>query len=510
MIEEMKQTIEGTYGNLSMTENGALGYISTGSKLVDLNFRLQSMRNGLSSSDVCDFISAMNDNLLYAVKWMFFVRDVREGVGERSVFIELYKLFYEKYPEQAIRCLDYISEYGRYKDVVDIAFNCDSALKEKCFEIIKNQLMEDAKNFTDGKGISLLAKWMPSVNATSKARMRAKEIAKYLGVNFCEYRKMLSRFRAYLDVTEVKTCANKWGEIDYNKVSSRANLKYTNAFIKHDCTRRMEYLRNVLNHTNGAKMNASVLYPHEIWGKYCNGNYWGEISNVDDSLEALWNNLKDMGDCGNTLVVCDGSGSMTCHVNGVMPLYIARSLGVYFAERCTGEFHNNIIEFSSRPKLINIGHCNNLAEKITEMNLHSDCSNTDIERTFMLILDTAVKNNMPQEDMPERVLVISDMEFDGATNDYGRNYKTLFEELRERFEIHGYKLPKMVFWNVASRTNTIPVIENDFGVILVSGFSVNILKMVLSNETNPWLAMKQILDSERYSVFDFLSKEDEA
>jgi hypothetical protein len=318
--------------------------------------------------------------------------------------------------------------------------------------------------------------------------------------------------RAYLDVTEVKTCGNRWGEIDYNKVSSNANARYTNAFKKHDGERYMEHCTKALDITanSGVKMHASVLYPHEIWKKYTQlegfsyyDMYYGKPVEADVSLEALWKNLADFGDCGNTMVVVDGSGSMTMTCNGgIQPICVSRSLGVYFAERCQGEFHNILMEFSSRPRLIDLNNCKSLRDKIVKMSKYDDCTNTDIEAVFMLILRTAIKSNMKQSDLPDRILIVSDMEFDMATShtDYGTyGMKGLFDELADRFAKHGYKLPKLVFWNINSRTNTVPLTENEMGVVLVSGYSPNIMSMVLSNQTNPWLALKEALDSERYT-----------
>ena len=502
----MIQTVENTK-NFSTTENGALGYKTTGSKLVDLNFRIPSMRNTLTRNDELDFIASMEENFEYTIKWLFFARDIRGGLGERDTFVSFFKLFYERYQRQAQECLSIISEFGRWKDIVDLAFCGVESLQNDCFVLIKNQLMEDAINLTNNHPISLLAKWMPSINASQKARIKAKNICKYLGMNFASYRKMLSKFRTYLDVTEIKTCGNRWGEIDYNKVSSNANLRYSQAFLKHDKERRESYLKELLStdKSSSVKMNASVLYPHEIWDKYTNIDdlrYQQEpISNEDLGLEAMWKNLKDMDSTGNVITVVDGSGSMTWNtMYNVKPINIARSLGVYFAERCTGEFHNVMIEFSSTPRIIDINDCNTLKDKINKLSMYEDYSNTDIEKTFMLILDTAVKNHMKQEDMPERILIVSDMEFDHATTMRCNDFKTLFDTIQERFEYHGYKMPKLVFWNVSSRTNTIPMTENKNGVILVSGYSVNILNMVMSGKVDPWLALKETLDNERYNI----------
>lgn len=509
MIKEMIQVVENTK-NFSTTENGAVGYKTTGSKLVDLNFRIPSMRGGLSNQDIQDFILALNENLEYAVKWMFYVRDVRGGLGERDTFIHLFKIFYGNHRPQAINCISLIAEYGRWKDLVELSFTDNGYLNDDCMSIIGEQLKKDIYDFINDKPISLLAKWLPSINASQKSRCKARKIANYLDMPFCDYRKMLAKLRKYLDVTEVKTCANQWNEIDYNKVSSNANLKYKGAFMKHDYERYSHYILelNEPKENSNVKMNASVLYPHEIWSKYTKDRQlfsWnirsGEklITEVDYAFEAMWKNLKDMKSCGNTMCIVDGSGSMISGINGVHPINVSRSLGVYFAERCTGEFHNMMIEFSSEPKIIDINHCETLADKINHISTFIDASNTDIEKTFMLILDTAVKNHMTQADMPERLLVISDMEFDCATT-YRGDYKTLFDTIKERFEKYGYKMPKLIFWNVNSRTNTIPVKENELGVILVSGYSVNIINMVMSGQADPWLALKETLDNKRYSI----------
>lgn len=515
MMNELKANLE-KENNYQMTENGAVGYKSTGSVLTDLNFRVSSMRNGVTPNDVNLFVQAMSEDLEYAIKWLFFMRDVRGGMGERTAFQTLYMKYAELYPVEAKATLKLVSEFGRWKDVIDI-INMDSTNTLGGLELIQETLRNDIHNCIIGKPISLLAKWMPSINASGKARQQAKRFAKCFGLPYCTYRRTLSKLRAYLDVTEVKTCGNRWGEIDYNKVSSNANARYTNAFKKHDGERYLEHCTKALDTTTNSdvKMHASILYPHEIWKKYSDAldlflydrynpypNRESKSAEEDVALEAMWKNLADMGECGNTMVVVDGSGSMTCpSPYKVLPINISRSLGVYFAERCKGEFNNILMEFSSRPRLIDLNGCKSLKDKVIEMSKYDDCTNTDIEAVFMLILRTAIKSNMNQSDMPDRILIVSDMEFDRATSQTTARYgmKGLFDELADRFATHGYKLPKLVFWNVNSRTNTIPVIENEMGVVLVSGYSPNIMSMILSNQTDPWLALKETLDSERYT-----------
>lgn len=514
MIHELKANLE-KENNYQLTENGAVGYKSTGSVLTDLNFRVSSMRgNGITQDDMNIFVQAMNENLEYAIKWLFFARDVRGGLGERNVFQQFYMKYAELYPNEAKATLKLIAEFGRWKDVIDI-INMDPDNKLGGMLLVFNTFHTDIQNCMEGKPISLLAKWMPSINASGKARKQAKIFAKEFGLPYESYRKMLSKLRAYLDVTEVKTCGNRWGEIDYNKVSSGANIRYTEAFKKHDGERYLEHCNKALDVANNpdVKMHASVLYPHEIWEKYAKvQSYWDSIQtlSVDISLEALWENLADLGDCGNTMVVVDGSGSMVskCAFSNVKPINISRSLGVYFAERCKGEFHNILMEFSRRPKLIDLNGCKTLRDKIVEMHKYNDCSNTDIEAVFMLILQTAVNAHMKQSDLPDRILIVSDMEFDCATSYTHSIYglKSLFNEISDRFAKYGYKMPKLVFWNVNSRTNTIPMTENEAGIIMVSGYSPNIMSMIMSNQTDPWLALKEKLDDKRYDCISDILK----
>lgn len=515
-MNEFQNEINRT-NSLQYTENGATGHSTTGNELVDLNFKVPSFRSGVKTNELLTFEAAMRNNLSYAIKWLFFLRDVREGLGEKRAFVEFFSRFFTFDKNKATKVISLVGEYGRWKDIFDIINHVNNnELKSVCFNIVKEQLKNDIDNFTAGKSISLLAKWIPSINASDSVRPMALKLRKYLGLSNKEYRKMLSKLRAHIGIVETMTCSNQWGNINYESVPSKANLRYKDAFLKHDSERRKTFLDAVLDTTseNKPKINASVLYPHEIWSKYTqtSGSRWvnyREIS-LDKSLEALWQNLKEVQSCGNTMVVCDGSGSMESSISGssVRAIDVSRSLSVYFAERCEGEFKNKFIEFSSHPQFIDINGCNTLLDKINHVAKYTDCSNTDIEKVFMLLLNTAKKYQMKQSDLPERILIISDMEFDNATtiNRWSGNFQshmdTLFDNITREYNSAGYKMPRLVFWNVNSRTNTIPVTENESGVALISGFSVNIVRMVMSGKTDPWLVLKETLDSERYSLVD--------
>ena len=514
MMNEYQQTLN-MVNNLQQTENGATGFSTTGKDLVDLNFRVPSNHGNVKEEDIKKFIQVLKDDLVTGVKWMFYLRDIREGLGERDSFVSFFWVLNKYNPEVACKVLPLIPEYGRWKDVIDILAGVSDStpLAECIYALIEKQVKKDVSNMAWGKSVSLLAKWLPSVNATKRSRTLARRICSHLVLTFESYRKMLSALRKYIDVTEVKTCGGKWNEIDYNKVSSNANARYVKAFMNHDPERRQEYLDALSSPVaSGAVMHASNLYPHEVYAKYSETyrRYYGVEVNEDQGVEALWANLKNIDTVGNTMVVVDGSGSMESRIRGskIMAIDVARSLGVFFSERCIGEFKDKVIEFSAKPRYIDLTDCHSLADKYNTLTKYDDCSNTNLEKVFDLLLKTAIDCNLPQSELPQRILIVSDMEFDGATNIYGGHnevmakYQTLFESIKTKWSKYGYTMPNIVFWNVNSRTNTIPVTANECGVTLVSGYSVNNVKMVLSGDVNPWTALKSVLESDRYNAID--------
>lgn len=486
--------------NMSVTENGALGFKTSGKYLLDMNFKVESMRNMTFSQIKNIFSLAYTEDPRLAIIWLFYVRDVREGLGERRLFrCILPEVLKDIKEENANNLINLVSEYGRFDDLYCIVENCPQYI-DYVAKLFKTQLSSDMDNMEAGKSISLLAKWLKSEKASSK---QSKELAfktmQMLGLSPRKYRKLLSKMRAYLNVVEVKMTSNSWSEIKYDQVPSKASLNYKNAFIKHDKERYNEFISKV--NKGEAKINAATLYPHEIVDKYIDKSGWsGRVkSSIDATLEALWKNLPDTvnGD-SRTLVVADGSGSMTTTIgnSNVRALDVANALAIYFAERAQGPYNNKYITFSSRPQFVDFSNCSSLRDKISYALKHDEISNTNIEKVFQLILDTAIKNKCSQDEIPNNILILSDMEFDTST--YGKVDKSLFQNIAEKYENAGYKLPRLVFWNLASRTGTIPVIQNDLGVALISGFSTNLVKMVLDGETDPYKCLVKVLESDRY------------
>ena len=484
MLDELKKELD-----VSVTENGARGHATSGSLIVDFNFMASSMR-AWSGDEIRDcFLEVYHDDPLLALRWLFYARDIRMGLGERRLFRECYKVL--PVPA-AVANLTNIPFYGRWDDLVSLFGVMGSVVDEVVVRIVSAQLDMDLLSMERGGPVSLLAKWMPSENASSmESRRLARKLAKALDLSFKEYRKTLSSLRGYIDVVESRMCSGDWSGIDYEKVPSMANLRYADAFMRHDYDRRARYLSRVSN--GDADFNMSVASPVDVVHRYVGRHR--SPDEQDDVLELAWKSLSDVF-VDDVLVVADGSGSMTWNLSGVLPLTVANSLALYTAEHNSGEFRNHFITFSSHPRLIRIPEDATLYEKLRIMSRYMECSSTNIEAVFDLILDAAVNNEMTQDDMPGSVLVISDMEFNQAVS--GGPDRTLFDEIKSKYKAHGFVMPRLVFWNVSSRTGTIPVRTNNMGVALVSGYSQNTLKMVMSDKLDPYDVLVETLMSPRY------------
>lgn len=506
-MESVKDTMLNGENNVSVTENGATGYRTTGRSLLDLNFAVASLRNASVNEIANRFIKAFFEDKMTAMKWLFFARDVRGGLGERRLFRAVMVPMANKFPVYITLVLHLVPEYGRWDDLWCLL---DTPVGDKVIELVARQLHDDLHNNVKQKPISLLAKWMPRCKSSSKESRHYANILRE-GLNMTEraYQHTLSGLSRYLVVVEQQISKNDWGGIDYQRVPSRANLIYNKAFLRHDEERRREFLSRVEN--GDAKINAGTLFPHDIVNKY------RKSYGLDSTLEALWENLPDtVQGCGNTMVVMDDSGSMTWVTlpgSSARPLEVANALAIYFAERSSGQFKDQYMSFSDRPQLIDISHGKNLYERLQ---IVSEChagANTNVEAVFDLILETAVSKHMDQSDLPANILIISDMEFDscascGASPRERWSYNTqkptarLFDEINRRYQQAGYKMPRLVFWNVASRSGTIPIRENDMGVALVSGFSVNIAQMVMSGKLDPYECLLEALNTERYQPIE--------
>lgn len=497
------ENLQKTQDNMSYTENGMQGYKHTEHALTDFNFAASSYREDYSKA-VTDFRSVLKEKEPNVLKYLFYLRDAREGIGERELFRvcikELLRANITNKKQVVSTIIKETPVFGRWDD---LWLFLDTEYKDLVIDTIKNQLKEDFSNYKNKKSVSLLAKWLPSANASSiETKRLATLIIDALGTTPKQYRKTLSTLRAYIDVTEVKTCANEWEQIDYNKVPSKANLKYKNAFLKHDEERRRTFLSKALSGDKEVKVHMGVSFPHEIVHQYSEGRWDRHVREYDQSLEAYWKNLKPCVGLKDTIVVRDGSGSMNATIGRtqISALDVSTALAIYCSEHLEGTFKNRFITFSSQAKMVDLSKCGSLQSKLNSIYKFDNCSNTDIENVFDLILGVAYRNQMKPEEMPSTVLIISDMEFDASRGWGGFNANSnVFEKMDKLYRENGYKLPKLAFWNVDSRTKTIPCTYNENGVLLISGFSQNVLSMVMNGKTDPYEALIEELNKERYA-----------
>jgi hypothetical protein len=397
-------------------------------------------------------------------------------------------------PASVRKNIGYVAEFGRYDDLLDLVGTpCEKAALEYIAEVFHSD-MEALE--MDGV-VTLLAKWLPSVNTSNQDAVRlGRLIARSLGMKDAEYRKALSRLRAKIRIIE-NNLREKDYTFDYEKQPSKAMFKYRKAFIRNDGERYGKFMERVSS--GEAKLHTGTLAPYDIIAPLVPLGWYRCQPEIPEkervSIDATWRAQEDFSNGGNALVVVDGSASM--YGGGKpLPYAVAMSLGIYFAERNSGKFKNHFITFSETPQLVEIKG-RDIAEKVRYCMDFNEVANTNIQRVFELILRTAVKHRMPQDEVPATLYIISDMEFDHCAEGAGL---TNFEYAKRLFEKHGYALPRVVFWNVDSRHRQQPVTQNEQGVALVSGNTARIFEMLKTGTLSPYAFMMDVLGAERYRV----------
>lgn len=475
--------------NIAYTQNGAVTDLSTMSDCLDLFATIGAIRAAGEQDIISRFVRAYTENADIAMKILFFGRDVRGGLGERRVFRVIINWLAENEPASLRKNIELIPEYGRFDDLVSLM---GTPCEDDAVRVIHKQLQAD---IAAGAEVSLLAKWLPSVNASNDETVRAaKHIAHRLGMTDREYRKTLVALRKKIRIIE-NDLRTKDYSFDYSKQPSKAMFKYRRAFQRNDGKRYSEFLKAV--QSGKSQLHADALAPYEIVRAALNVGGWRmryDLSDADENaLNASWDSLPDFCGDRNALAIVDTSGSM--YDFDALPAAVALSLGLYFGERSKGVFRNHFIEFSSDPQLIEIKG-KTFSERLRYLCTFNKVANTDIEAVFDLILNAAVSGGASQEELPETLYLISDMEFDRCVRNASL---TNFENAKRRFAEHGYKLPKIVFWNVASRGGNQPVTMNEEGTALVSGCTPRLFSMVAGGDVTPYSAMADMLSSERYA-----------
>lgn len=484
MLEFLKKT-----ANRTFTENGAAAYRTTESDCLDLFASIGAFRHRDDDAIIAAFQRAYAENADLAMKILFYSRDIRGGLGERRTFRIIINWLASDKPESVQKNLAHIAGFGRYDDLLSLL---GTACEAETLDYIRRQFDIDMEALEKGKPVSLLGKWLPSVNASSRETVKnAKRIARAFGMNDAAYRKALSRLRASIRIIE-NNLREKDYSFDYAKQPSKAMFKYRQAFIRNDADRYQAFLQSVL--CGKAELHTGTLMPYEIIAAVAVWNPPVLSQMQKNAMDASWRSLDDFTDGENAIAVVDGSGSMYSYHNP-LPASVALSLGIYFAERNTGAFCNHFITFSERPRLVEIKG-RDIVDKVKYCMRYSEIASTNIQKVFELILSAAVKNHVPQEQLPKTVYIISDMEFNVCTSDAEL---TNFAYAKKLFASYGYQLPKVVFWNVAARNGHQPVTMNEQGVVLVSGCTPRIFSMAVKEKTTPYEFMLEVLNSRRYA-----------
>tara|TARA_Y100000389_G_scaffold204268_1_gene255981 strand:- start:855 stop:2288 length:1434 start_codon:yes stop_codon:yes gene_type:complete len=460
------------------TENGMVTNSSTLNATLDLFFTIGAMRkevlNGDYSRLISKFEASRNEDTLITKKILFWSRDIRQGAGERNIFKVLLNHIATNHPEDLINNVSLIPEYGRWDDLFSLF---DTRLESIAIETIQSGL-----NSED----SLCAKWMPRISGkSSKSNKRiANKIRNSMSLSPKEYRKLLVRLT---NVVESNMCSKNFDKINYEHVPSLAMSRYTNAFNRNDSNRFEEY-KNLLK-DGDVKINTGAIYPYNVLRTSLSGD--SELAN--EQWKALPNYLENSVE--RVLPVCDTSGSMLTDIGGnTTAIEVCISLGLYISDRNEGPFKNAFVTFSEEPKIQYL--TGDLQSRISQISDSDWGFSTNLEATFEHILNQSIKHNVKVDEMPTSILIMSDMEFNQATT----VNQTAMQMIKNKYEESGYTIPKIVFWNLASRGNNFPIQSTEDNTSLISGFSPSILKSVLSgNNSNPIELMLEVIDSERYS-----------
>lgn len=489
--------------NIGLTENGGITRKTTNSKVLDMFALGGSYRQKSDAEVVTLFSNAFAEDKLLALKCLFYLRDVRGGQGERRFFRLAFKWLCNNFRDIAEKNLINVSEYGRWDDLIYATVG--TPCEKKAFSIIQHQLALDVKCKTP----SLLAKWMPSQNASSAETKRLGCIlANSMHMSSKDYRRLLSALREKINVLERLMSAGRWDEIEFDKIPSRAGLIYRNAFARRDILAR-KY--EAFAKDTSTKVNAKTLYPNDIAEQAF--SYQVKHSAVNSPnrlmLQKYWDNLPNYyGDREeNGIAIVDVSGSMTGQ-----PMNAAVSLGAYIAEKAHGPFANHFITFSAKPQLIKFSGVD-ITEKFNNCTDADWGMNTNIQAVFDMLLKIAKKQNVKREDMPTRLYIFSDMQFDRCVRfnvepNIGYSYSPYsaprisqedaasdLENIKREWEKAGYKLPQIIFWNLNACTNNIPAIGEGFSY--VSGFSPSMIECILGGKDGYDLMLEKLL-SDRY------------
>lgn len=486
--------------NFTRTENGGITHKTTKSALLDMFAMGAAMRSRSDADVILMFRNAYAENPTYALKCLFYIRDVRGGQGERRFFRLCIKDLAKQDADAMRRNIQNIPEYGRWDDLYELV---NTPVEGDMWKFMKHQLALDVQSKTP----SLLAKWMKSENTSSKeSRRLGRHTRTQLHMTPREYRKTLSILRERINVLERLMSAGQWDKIEFDKIPSKAGFVYKNAFARHD-VERMKAEKNVQSYHDFVRdetktVNAKDLYPYEMVAKaislYDRYDRWGD-STERAAVNKYWNSYMQNFDefKFNGIAVVDTSGSMRWTGTTTHPIDVAISLGICCAEKAQGPFHGHYISFASRPQLIKVEGVD-FVDKVQRIYKTNLCDNTNIAGVFDLLLNTALRNHCAQSEIPENIVIISDMEFDSCSTSFTKaRAATELEKIAQKWAIYGYQIPNLIFWNVDARQDNIPALGER--ISYVSGMSPSIYQTIATGKTGYDLMMDK-LNSARYNA----------
>lgn len=495
----------------SRTQNNALTHITSGSSLVDLYFRLI---DGIEDSEIHKLIEgAWREDKRSTAVLLFDLRNCRGGKGRYNLFAKsMCELLsnVELSNETIQLWTGLIPRYGSFKDfwrilevLPEFTFSKYSSVKTFRDSIIDSyceSLSNDCKNYfgltiseydervksgirpppalSNTKNISLASKYAPKPKNHYKGYFLS--VVKKLGMTEKSYRWMCADLRERLNIIEVTMSANKWEEINYSTIPSVALKKYLKAFKKHS----PEAFEKYMNRVKSGEVKACVkqVYPHQYVHDMLN-----DINTRENDI-LFGEYVKQMGSVFNdTVVIIDTSASMKTNLSGgVRPIDIAITMGLLVSWSSTGPFEQKYIQFSSNSDISAIIG-DSWYERVNC--IYTKCVNENTN------LQSATDRLIESRANVKYVLIVSDMQFDEA--DYGN---TNFDTIKERYEDEGMEMPTYVFWNVSGICKDCPVTQNENGVILISGYSPSILKMIyeVGPSVSPNLFIENLINSEMY------------
>lgn len=479
---------------IKKTENGATAYNRLNNPVLTLFAQAGALRPRDEQEIREMFRQAYAYDSELAIKMVFYIGDIRGGLGERRTFRICLNELAKLNPHVVTANLLNIAHYNRWDSLYELV---GTECEKDMWDFMHVQFNLDYIAYEKKEPCSLLAKWMKSVNASSEetrklGRMTMKELA-FSGEK--SYRKTLARLRKYLDVVETKMSENDWQNIKYAQVPSYAMKNYRNAFFKHDVDGFAKYIEEVKS--GQSKIKASTLFPYDLAKVYtdaCGGDYGQpnyrilEDAVIEEQWKALPNYLKD--DNTNVMCMVDVSGSMFGR-----PIASSIGLGIYFAQHNHGAFHNQFMTFSQNPHFITIEEGASLCSIVKDVYGKDPGFSTNLEAAFRCLLRAAVAHDIPQEDMPKALIILSDNEINQYKNQRSVDFMA---SMRQQYEARGYQLPKLIFFQVEARQSTFLTLSND--ALFISGQSAAAFKQVIDNiEGTSWDLVLNTLNSERYA-----------